>query len=210
MVRAKIRTIAVIFLLVGILTFTILVFFTPLANWLAEPLYVESTPRKADVIVVLSGGSYPNGSLSYFTLERVVYGIELYQQGLAEKIIFSGGKSRRDSSSDAENMKQFALDMGIPEEDIVTEPESKNTHENIFKTVEIMGKNGWESALLVTTPIHLYRSRLITQKTDLDFIPASPPSFDKYRQVPIDRGLLFYFTFREYGALVLQQLKALI
>lgn len=184
----------------------LLVTYTPLANWLAKPLSIPSRIEKADVIVVLSGGTYPNGALSYFTLEREIWGLKLYHEGYAPKIIFAGGKTQSEIP-DAFFMEKFALDFGIPKQDIIKESYSRNTFENILNTTEIMEKQGFKTALLVTSPIHLKRAMMLTGKTGLHFLPASPPSFDHLRKVPIDRALLFYFTTREYFALTFSKFK---
>ncbi len=182
----------------------ILAAFTPLPNFLARPLIIPPEPEKADVILVFSGGVYQNGSLSYFTLERVVQGVILYKNGFASKIIFSGGLSLGNKNeSDSDAMKKVAVGLGVKEEDIILENQSKNTIENLKNSQKIFTEKGFKKVLLVTSAIHTYRSILIAKKLGLELIPASPVPFEEYRQTPIDRLLLFYFTIREYGALLL-------
>lgn len=186
----------------------ILAAFTPIPNFLARPLIIQPRPEKADAILVLSGGVYPNGSLSYFGQERVVQGVLLYKKGLAQKIIFSGGVSLGNHEiDDAGAMKKVAVDLGVKEEDTLLENQSRDTLENLVNSKKIIEEKEFQKVLLVTSAIHTYRSILIAKRLGLELIPASPNPFEEYRQTPIDRLLLFYFTIREYGALLLYRLN---
>lgn len=198
-------------LCVSFVALIVLMAFTPLPNFLARPLIIPPKPEKADAILVLSGGVYPNGSLSYFTQERVVQGVALYKKGFAPKIIFSGGLSlgNRDQF-DSDAMKRVAVELGVREEDILLENQSKNTFENLVNSKKIIEEKGFKKVLLVTSAIHTYRSVTVAKKLGVELIPASPVPFEEYRQTPIDRLLLFYFVVREYSALLIGQLKNLI
>ncbi len=60
---------------------------------------------------------------------------ELYHQGYAPKILFTGGLGRNTAGlfrrSEAENFAAVAMEMGVPEGDILLESKSTNTRENI-------------------------------------------------------------------------------
>src|SRR5688572_5546523 len=62
--------------------------YTPLGYYLAKPLKLENVDNSqtVDGLIVLDGGSYPNGQLSLFTLERLVNAINLYHKGQAKKL----------------------------------------------------------------------------------------------------------------------------
>lgn len=181
-----------------------IVAFTPLPNILSKPLIVPPRPQKADAILVLSGGVYSNGSLSYFTLERVLQAVILYNQGYSKKVIFSGGVSLNNQTiHDADAMKKTAIDLGVKDEDIILENKSKNTLENMQYSKSVIDEKGFHKILLVTSAIHSYRSMILAEQIGLDMISASPTPFEQYRQTPIDRLLLFYFTIREFGIILL-------
>ena len=179
----------------------ILVLFTPLANWVASPLSVKSQLEKADAIVVLSGGSYPNGVLALFTYDRLVYGLSLYKNGLASKIIMVG-RSNPGGESDAALMKKIAVDLGFNSEDILTGESSSDTYENIIEAHRILEENKLRSALLVTSSIHMKRAITLAKKLQMDFYPAPVPSVDELRNDPADRAVLFYSEIWEIMATV--------
>jgi uncharacterized SAM-binding protein YcdF (DUF218 family) len=80
----------------------------------------QQAPQKADAIVVVSGGQ---------TTSRAAKGIELFKEGYAPNIIFSGA-AIDDGPSNAYAMRQQALDAGISKDNIFIDEISQNTYEN--------------------------------------------------------------------------------
>ncbi len=139
--------------------FALLIVYTPLANLLARPLDgVLSNPTRADVIVVLSGGRYPNGSLNDAALERTVTGVRLYRQGLAPVLLFTGGPCCGNSISSL--MAGLAAELGVPGSAILLEEQSLRTAESAAFSAVVLRRNRMRSAILVTSPVHLLRARL--------------------------------------------------
>lgn len=189
----------------AVVLFCFLVLFTPFSFWLASPLNVQSSIQKGDCLLVLSGGSYPNGELSSFSLERTVQAIKLYRNEMSSKIIFSGGGERKDAFS----MKALAVLLGVKKEDILLEGNSRSTYENFLYSSKILSENNCSKVLLVTSPIHLKRSMIIAKNIspNVSFIPASFSSYDQYRSHPLDRLVLFWFTTREYAGLIVEYFR---
>src|SRR3989339_732594 len=99
-----------------------------LAKKICDYLKMDDTLEKADCILVL--GSYD---------ERVaIRGAELYLQGLAPLLVFSGGlvefAKEHWHETEADHFKKIAIKMGVPEKDILVENKSTNTGENILFT----------------------------------------------------------------------------
>lgn len=96
---------------------------------------------------------------------RVPVAAEAFFSGRSEKILLCGGKIRNFSSesmSEADNMYQKALKLGVPESSIIIEKSSQNTIENILCSLlelqRSMRLNEVKSVLLVTTTYHMRRS----------------------------------------------------
>ncbi len=141
--------------------------------------------RKADAIFVL-------GSNDTRVAERAV---ELFQQGYAPYIIFSGnvGKLTRDTFSkpEAEVFASIALRMGVPKNQILLEDQSTNTGENILFTKKLLEERGLQvqTLILVQKPYMERRTYAAFMKRwpGMDFIVTSPQiSFDEYptQQLP--------------------------
>lgn len=67
---------------------------------------------------------------------------ELYHQGYAPKVLFTGGLGRNTKEmwtvSEAERFAAIAVKAGVPEKDILIENKSTNTAENILFTKELL------------------------------------------------------------------------
>ncbi len=117
----------------------------------------DDTGENADCIIVL-------GSIKA-TKYRVPVAVNAYKNGRATKIILCGGKLRNfpdGKYSEAEHMRQAALALGVPKEDIIIEEKSQNTIENLLFALVEMQRAFWlnkvHRVLLVTTAYHMRRS----------------------------------------------------
>ncbi len=108
----------------------------------------QSTPSKADAIVVVSGGQ---------TTTRAEKGIELYRQKLADYIIFSGA-AKDDGPSNATAMQAQAIAGGVPVESILTDIDSQNTYQNAVNTKRLLQDIKAKEIILVTSPYHQRRT----------------------------------------------------
>jgi len=122
---------------------------------------------KADVAIVL--GAAVNGDQPSPVFEqRIRHGIKLYQQGRAGSILFTGGTASPTIQPEALVARRFALSQGVPASVIATETISRTTHGNLLQARAIMRRQGWETALLVSDPLHLKRSLAICAGLDMD------------------------------------------
>ncbi|MBI5185192.1 MAG: YdcF family protein [Nitrospinae bacterium] len=170
-IRLVVSVLAVLFI-----SQEVVVRWTPLPFMLAEWFAVKPNLKKADVIIVLSGGADQNRRvLEGVTLGREIHGIILWRQGYAPKILFSGGRVSEKYLNDAMYMKDLAIKLGVPEDAILTEEESRNTLENMRLSKKLMDAKGIRTALLVTSPLHMRRSLFFAGKFGLEAYPAPSP-----------------------------------
>lgn len=159
--RRRVRRLAIA-LFAGVGTGFLLVAYTPLANLLATSLQRDEARaeplERADIIIVLSGGRYLDGSLNEASLRRTVTGVRLYRQGLAPALLFSGGPCCGGSASAL--MARLATELGVPPSAILLEERSGRTYESAVETAALLRERGMRSAILVTSPLHMRRARL--------------------------------------------------
>ena len=117
-----------------------------------------------DVMVILGGPLYPNGTLHRDTLSRVTKAISLYKKGIVEKIVFSGGIDIRFNRSVAEMMAERALALGIGKDEYILEERSVSTVGNAYYIKPILEKNGWTKVLIITSEYHVARANMVFQK----------------------------------------------
>ena len=119
--------------------------------------------RDADVIVVFGAGVKEDGTMSDALTDRTVTGCNLYLQGHAPKIIFSGGPGPG-SVHETEAMKKRALEMGIPEEAIITDRNGLSSKKTVENTTEIFKENSFEKVIAVSHYYHLPRIKMTYQR----------------------------------------------
>ena len=135
-------------------------------------LGLHQAPQKADVIVGF-------GNFNDNIARRAA---ELYRQGLAPKILFTGGLGRNTlgllPESEADRFARVAMECGVPEEDIIREDKSTNTAENIIFTRRLLEELGVPHGRILG--VHQpFMERRITAAMgvywkDLDFRVTSP------------------------------------
>lgn len=108
----------------------------------------QQSPQKADAIVVVSGGQ---------TTTRAEKGIELFKQGIAKNIIFSGA-ALGDGPSNALAMREQAISQGISRDNIFIDEISQNTYENALNSKKILEDLKAKKIVLVTSPYHQRRA----------------------------------------------------
>lgn len=100
---------------------------------------------------------------------RLPKAIDLYKQGRAGKILFSGGVTWNPSEvPEAVALKERAMALGVPEEDILIEDKSLHTQENVLASLLVLNREFqlWRITriLAVTNAYHMRRLHL-TLKT---------------------------------------------
>lgn len=105
----------------------------------------------ADAIVVVSGGD---------TEARTAAGIQLFKNGWADTLIFSGAALDKTGPSNAEAMQQQAVQAGVPISSIVIDKNSESTQENAKNVKTIFAERGYDNIILVTSGYHQRRASL--------------------------------------------------
>jgi len=115
------------------------------------------TPEEAgsgyDCILVLGCGVYGD-TPSHMLEDRLLQGIELYENGASEKMLMSGDHGR-ENYDEVNVMKDFALDRGVKSADIFMDHAGFSTYESMYRAKEIFRA---EKILIVTQGYHLYRA----------------------------------------------------
>ena len=159
-----------------------------------------------DAIVVLGGGVLEPGTLrpiadlTSLSRNRTTCGVDLYQQGFADKLVLTGGNGYafKDAPKDAPEMKRWAKRLGVSDGAILTEEESRTTYENATGTKRLLGP---ASILLVSSASHLPRAAALFAKQGFqvtpvpcDFVIPNRPEdswhhLDPFDVLPNDRAI---------------------
>lgn len=176
----------------------------PIKDMIVQPLEKKYLPitktqlDKVDCYVILGGGMYDNspkslslitGSPSKAALFRIIEGVRLYKVS-PKKIIITGGIVYNGKKSEGSVYKELMVDLGVPHSDIIIEGKSRTTEENAILTKEVMIKNGYKKAALITSATHMKRSKYIFEKYGSDVIPAPTGYISRYKD---SYGMESYF-----------------
>lgn len=108
----------------------------------------------ADCIIVLGCGVGADGSLSGMLQDRLQRGVELYKAGAAQKLLMSGDHGRADYN-EVGAMKQYAIDNGVPSEDVFMDHAGFSTYETMYRARDVFKA---QKVIIVTQEYHLYRA----------------------------------------------------
>ncbi|GAA2940714.1 YdcF family protein [Streptomyces argenteolus] len=106
---------------------------------------------------------------------------DLYRRGLMPLIVFTGATSRttqeRMPRGEAEHYRERAVELGVPAEVILVEPNARNTGENICFSRELLEREGVDvsSVLLISKPYEERRAYATARKLwpDVEIVSAS-------------------------------------
>jgi len=109
--------------------------------------------------------------------DRLFQAVELYKTGVIKKILFTGGSGSIEFAEIKEGafVKRYLRTIGIPEEDIWIENESRNTRENALNASEFIKQQGSVNGkfLLITSGTHMRRAMDCFNKVGIQVSPYS-------------------------------------
>ena len=119
---------------------------------------------EADCIMVLGCQVKADGSLSHMLEDRLKRGVALYKAGAAPKLLMSGDHGQV-TYNEVAAMKQYAIDQGVPSEDIFMDHAGFSTYESVYRARDIFQV---ERIIIVTQEYHLYRALHIADSLGLE------------------------------------------
>lgn len=155
MILLKIVT---VFLFLNFVLFVIM-FRRPVTRWKTE-VY--------DCAVVCGYYADEDGTASSIMKTRVKRAVELWKSEAVHYIIMSGG-AVYNQYVEAEVMKRYAMNLGVPESSIYVEPQAVSTYHNILHSRKVMETNEWKNCVVVTNGWHLRKADHYARKFRLDY-----------------------------------------
>jgi uncharacterized SAM-binding protein YcdF (DUF218 family) len=138
-------------------------------------LQAGSPDRGVKWIVVLGGGTNPDpdlpisSRLAYSSVVRLIEGIRLYRENKGSKLIVSGGGAEDRSRCDAALMSELARTLGVPQQDIIEEDQSRDTEDEALFIKPLVKDDAF---ILVTSASHMPRSMRLFAGNGMKPIPA--------------------------------------
>jgi SanA protein len=144
-----------IFMLIFLLGFLSLTIPRLVTGLFAKPRVYsgEEVPLKK-VAIVFGAGLRRDGSPTPILRDRVITAVDLYLNGKVEKLLLSGDNSKV-GYNEPLAMRDLALSLGVPEEDLVLDYAGRRTYDTCYRAKAIFGLT---EAILVTQSFHLTRA----------------------------------------------------
>ncbi len=117
-----------------------------------------------DCIIVLGCQVRSDGTPSHMLEDRLKRGVALYIAGAAPKVLMSGDHGTA-TYDEVDAMKRYAVEAGIPSEDVFMDHAGFSTYETMSRAIRIFGA---DKVIVVTQQYHLYRALYIAKALGIE------------------------------------------
>lgn len=137
---------------------------------------------EAEYIVVLGAKVYKDGRLSLILDDRVKASVKLFEEGRVPAIIMSGDAQREDYN-EVDPMKKRAIELGVPEECIITDTMGLSTFESMKR---LKDEFGVDKVIICTQEYHMYRAIYNARKMGIEAYGYPAEKIDYANQLQRD------------------------
>ena len=170
------------------------IFNTLVKAWEVPQISITKFNKKYEAGILLGGFSdydYIKNKHNFKKeADRLIYTLQLYNQGIIKNIFISGGNGNlfNNNYKESETIKDFLIQNKIDSNDIIIENQSRNTKENAINSAKLLDKKN--EYILITSAIHMKRSILCFENEGLKIIPFSVDNSMSYSNNKIEYILL--------------------
>ena len=175
--RILIRILISLFIL-AILTYTGIIGYVCLAE--GSVLKTVPASENYDAIIVLGAQVTPDGSPSVQLGWRLDAAYDAWKQK-AVPVVVCGARGKDEPVAEADAMEQYLVNKGIPASDILKDPDSYNTNQNLQNAAALLQNLAdVRKVLIVTSDYHVPRSLAIAKDLGYDACGMGSPCKPEY------------------------------
>ena len=130
--------------------------------------------RPADVILVLGAAEY-RGKPSPVLEARLNHALYLYREGLAPRILTTGGSGGDPTFTEGEVARAYLSKHDVPSEAVVVESKGASTVESTTAAAEIMRRLDLKSCIVVSDGYHIYRVKKMLESQGMSVYGSPRP-----------------------------------
>lgn len=130
---------------------------------------IDNVEYNEDAVIVLGCG-IKGENVSAILSYRLDKSVEYYNKNKNAVIVVTGGQGPQEDITEAEAMKKYLIEKGIPKEKIIKEEKATSTTENMLNSKKILDekfKNDYK-VTIITNNFHIYRASRIAKKAGLN------------------------------------------
>ena len=159
----------------GVITFVLLLGYV----WIREsqvPGDVSQIPDDYDAVVVLGAQVHPDGVPSVQLAWRLDMAVKVWEKKHVP-VIVCGAKGKDEPEPEAYVMKRYMEERGVAPEMILTDPDSRNTQQNLANARNLMEEYPEEirKIVIVTSDYHVPRSMALAGDLGLEAVGIGSP-----------------------------------
>jgi vancomycin permeability regulator SanA len=151
-------------------------------------IYADGDPSVPyhHVAMVFGAGLNGTGGPSPMLYDRVASAVDLYNTRKVDKLLMTGDNSAG-THNEVEAMRQTAVELGVPDEDIVLDSAGFSTWDSCYRAREVFSLS---DATLVTQGFHLPRAIYTCKQLGIDSVGVTadrqpyPTSDNEIRELP--------------------------
>jgi vancomycin permeability regulator SanA len=155
--------------------------FTLAATWIVAD-GLRDDIQAADVAIVPGNTVEKDGRPSARLRARLDQTVALYRQGLFPNVIVSGGVGS-EGFDEAEVMKSYLVENGVPEGRIHVDSGGATTHLTARNAARMMREHGWQRAMVVSQYFHVPRTRLALKRSGVTPVFSAHARYFELRDV---------------------------
>jgi len=122
---------------------------------------------RADVVLVLGAAQY-NGEPSKVFEARLRHARNLYEQGVAPRIVTVGGNKPGDTYTEASAAANWMVEHGVPEDAVISVGVGTDTLGSLRAAADQLLDRGWRTAVVVSDPWHSLRAKTMAEDSGLE------------------------------------------
>lgn len=151
-----------------------------LYKWEPQSIAINELKPNYDYGIVLSGMVWYDSKTKRTNFsnssDRIWQAVRLYELGKINKILITGGPASYFHKDTVESalLRNFLIEIGLPQSDIIIEEQARNTRENALFTSQLLKNHSYSNLLLITSASHMPRSKKCFTKVGLpcDIFPT--------------------------------------
>ncbi|MEO7963736.1 MAG: YdcF family protein, partial [Gemmatimonadaceae bacterium] len=125
----------------------------------------------ADAIVVLGAAQYA-GRPSPVLRARLDHAFLLWKEGLAPRVILTGGKAEGDMTTEAAVGRLYLKRQGVPDSAMMLEKQGRSTEESLEGVAHLMKEAQIDRVIFVSDPFHMLRLQILAWRYRLHAVPS--------------------------------------
>ena len=161
----------------------------------------EDDDGRTDAIVVMGAAQY-NGTPSPVLEQRLDHALELYRDGVAPRIVLTGGKQAGDRFTEAYAGYRYLTSKGVPADDLLVVTDGNSSWDSLRAAERVLDTEGADRVTLVSDSYHSARLKGIAGELGMDAAVSPTGAAPTAPELLRETGLVAVGRVLGYGRLL--------